>query len=502
MEHLFFEQLPFITLIVGVLLAVGAILGRLGRFIGLPAGLLFLVVGMLIGEDGIWGVEFDDFDLTYALGSTALGLILFHGGLSTPVATLKCAWKPALALATLGVIGVTVVTAFGLWITNPENTIAVCLLIGAILGSTDAAAVFDLLAGQKLKGRAKEIIEVESGLNDPMAFVLVFGFTAQVAYGTEPGMPLVWFLCEQMFLGAILGVVLGWIWLHILRKARVGPGLYPVLAIAAAITTLGITMQLGGSGLLAAYLAGMVIGNHSIPYRPTVDRIFATLAWASQITMFFILGLLVTPSLLIADHYELMIGGALLALWVAFVSRPLVVGTILLVFRVPWRENLLICWSGLRGAVPIILATVPVLAMSTGNDAMDPNLVRIYGVVFMAVVVGSIVPGFLVRPVTRWLAMNAGRVMEPEVELDIVSGGTLEHINKTFFVSSGSVADGRTIKEIGFSHGVTVVMVLRNGELHTPHGTLRVLAGDHVMLVYKPKFALEVEHSFIKRAEA
>ena len=187
-----------------------------------------------------------------------------------------------------------------------------------------------------------------------------------------------------------------------------------------------------------------------------------------------------------------------MALWIAFVSRPVVVGTILLVFRVPWRENLLICWSGLRGAVPIILATVPILALSTRDGVMDPGWARIYAFIFMAVVVGSFIPGFLVRPVTRWLDMKAGQSVEPAVEFDIVTGGDLEHLNKTFLVPEYSEADGRTLKELALPAGATVVVVLRGGKVIPPRGDTRILAGDHVMLVYRPEVTEILEEVFVK----
>ena len=311
MNNIFFQTLPLITLLVGCLFAIGAVLGRFGRYVGVPAGLFFLGVGLFVGVEGPIGFVFDDYDLTYAVGTTALGFILFHGGLNTPLDTLRRAWKPAIVLATVGVVGVTALTGFGIWVFS-ENTIAVCLLLGAILGSTDAAAVFDLLSGQRLKGRAKEIIEVESGLNDPMAFVLVFGFTAAVIAHEEVGVNigLVWYLLQQLSIGAVVGLALGWVWVRLLRmSAMSGPGLYPVLAISAAATTIGSAMLLNGSGLLAAYLAGIVLANRNIPYRATVNRVYSTLAWGSQISMFFILGLLMTPSMLIENNGHLLWSG-------------------------------------------------------------------------------------------------------------------------------------------------------------------------------------------------
>ena len=500
MDYEFFDILPLIALLMGVVLLAGAALGRVSRFMGVPAGLLVLIVGMLLGEAGPGGIEFENFTLTYAVGSFALGLILFHGGLSTSLSTLRIAWKPALTLATVGVIGVTAVTAFGIWI-DPfsQNTIAVCLLLGAILGSTDAAAVFDLLSGQRIKGRAKEIIEVESGLNDPMAFVLVFAFTEVVADQKDLDIGLLWFLGQQMSVGSVVGVLSGWAWVWILRLgARSGPSLYPVFTIAAALSTVGISGVLGGSGLLSAYVAGILIGNRHIPYRPTVDRIYSTLAWLSQITMFFILGLLISPRILLENGGDLIFGGTLIALWVAFVSRPLVVAPILMLFRVSWRENLLVCWSGLRGAVPIILATVPVLAIAKGQQAeiATSGIDRLFAVVFMAVVVGSIVPGALVRPVTRWLGMRGGQVRPAEVEIDFVTGNELGHLERTFLVPAGSAADGRNLRELALPGSTSVLMVLRGKQFIPPRGDTMIKAGDHVLVILEPGLAKSIEAVF------
>ena len=505
MTNIYFDNLALITLLVGCLFAIGAVLGRLGRFVGVPAGLFFLGVGIFVGVEGPIGFVFDDYDLTYAVGTTALGLILFHGGLNTPLDTIRRAWKPAIVLATVGVVGVTAMTGLGVWVTS-ESTIPVCLLLGAILGSTDAAAVFDLLSGQRIKGRAKEIIEVESGLNDPMAFVLVFGFTGAVINQDDVGInsELLWYLVQQFSIGAVVGLVSGWAWVYLLRwSARSGPGLYPVLTISAAATTIGAAMSLNGSGLLAAYLAGIVLANRNIPFRATVNRVYSTLAWGSQISMFFILGLLITPSMLFQDNYHLMISGTLLALWVVFVSRPLVVGSLLLIFKVPWRENLLICWAGLRGAVPIILATVPVLMISEarGEDISNTQLPMIFTVIFMVVVVGTIIPGALVRPVTRWLGMQGGRVREPAVELDFVTSADIGHLSKTFLVPENSRATGATLRELALPEKASVLMVLRGSEFIPPRGDTRIIAGDHVMVIYSPEVTAEVQGAFAEESQ-
>ncbi len=493
-----FNELPLITLLLGFILALGAVLSRVSRFMGVPAGLLFLVAGMLLGEDGPGRIHFDDYGITYQIASTALGLILFHGGLSTPLSTLRSAWRPALVLATVGVLGVTIVTGLGIWSVG-SNTLAVALLIGAILGSTDAAAVFDLLAKQRLKGRAREILEVESGLNDPMAFVLVFALTNIVVFhdsdlrqGLELGLvlSLVW----QLAIGALVGGIAGLIGAYLLRfGASGGSALYPVLTLATALITIGVAASIGSSGLLAAYISGMILGNRNIPFRPTTERVHATLAWLSQITMFFLLGLLVTPSKLL----EFTVLGTLAALWVALFARPLVVGCLLWCFRIPGRENLLISLAGLRGAVPIILATIPVLAISARGDGGNAEIERLFGFVFTVVVIGAIIPGALVRPLSRWLDMSAGRVAEPAVEIELVTAEQLEHHTHTYRVLRGSQSDGSSLAEIAMPKGSSVLMVLRGLELIPARGDTVMREGDHVTVVYQLSAYDEIEAKFV-----
>ena len=506
-----FDELPLVTFLIGFILALGAILSRVSRFMGVPAGLLFLVAGMMLGEDGPGGIHFFNYELTYEIASTALGLILFHGGLSTQLSTLRCAWRPALVLATVGVLGVTVVTGLGVWgfgafSEGGGSTLAVALLIGAILGSTDAAAVFDLLAKQRLKGRAREILEVESGLNDPMAFVLVFALTDIVVFhdsdlmgGLEIG--LVLDLLWQLIVGGLIGLAAGWIGVHMLRLVGFGgSALYPVLTMAIALVTLGFAGMLGSSGLLAAYLAGMVIGNKKVPFLPTTERVHDTVAWLSQITMFFLLGLLVTPSSLA----EFVWVGLAAALWVAFLARPLVVSGLLFLFRIPWRENILISFAGLRGAVPIILATVPVLVIFTergqtsGSMAAtdNANIERLFGFIFMVVVVGSIFPGALVRPLAKWLNMRAGEVSEPAVEIDLVTGEELEHQTITYRIAQGSRADGVSLQDIALPDDSSVLMVIRGNQLIPARGMTQMRAGDHVTVVYHPRSLTQVEGVF------
>ncbi|HEX2224792.1 MAG TPA: potassium/proton antiporter, partial [Thermoanaerobaculia bacterium] len=321
---------------------------------GVPVFLLFLGIGMLAGSEGVGGIVFEDYRLAFRLGTAVLVLILFDGGLNTPLSSLKQGLRPALALATLGVAITAGVVAVGAHLLGFGWPAA--LLLGAVVSSTDAAAVFSVLraSGVQLKKRVGATLELESGLNDPMAVILTLSFTALLAGEGDVDVPSL--LVEvplQLAIGALLGVALGKAGRKLLQVSRLPVGgLYPVLTLALALLAFSVPTLLHGSGFLAVYLAGMVIGNGEIPYRTGIVRFHDALAWCGQVTMFLVLGLLVFPSRLV----EVAPVGLALGLILALVARPVSVLPTLLPFRFPARETALIAWVGLRGAVPIILA--------------------------------------------------------------------------------------------------------------------------------------------------
>jgi potassium/hydrogen antiporter len=382
----------------GLLLAVSALLSPVARRTGLPVAFLFLAVGMLAGSDGIGHIAFEDYPFAFRLGTLALALILFDGGLNTSVDRFLPVLAPASVLATLGVAGSAGVVALA----------ARCLfdipwldgwLLGAIISSTDAAAVFSVLrgSGTALREKVGATLEVESGLNDPMAVILTLAFTTSLVSGTPLGWNVLANVLLQLTVGAALGIgfglAAGWL---VQRVPLPIPGLVPVVTVGFALFSFGVTTLLGGSGFLAVYLTGIALGRRTLPDRVGLIRVHDGLAWLAQVVMFLMLGLLVFPSRLEA----VALRGTVLALLLAFVARPLVVLLCLLPFRYTWRERLYIGWVGLRGAVPIILATFPVLARVPGNQLL-------FNVVFFAVVVSSILPGATVSRVSRWLNVRA-----------------------------------------------------------------------------------------------
>ncbi len=382
----------------GVLLGVSALLSRLASRTGLPVAFLFLGVGMLAGSDGLGNIAFEDYPLAFRLGTCALVLILFDGGLNTPFDRVRPVLGPAALLATLGVVGTAGIAAVAArFLFHVPWTYA--LLLGAILSSTDAAAVFSVLrsSGTALRDRVGTTLELESGLNDPMAVILTLALTESLVTGGQTGPRLLLEVTLQLVVGGLMGGLLGTLAGRLLRHVELpAPGLVPVVTVAFAFVTFGLTTLLHGSGFLAVYLAGMALGQRPLPHRAGLLRVHDGIAWLAQVAMFLMLGLLVFP----AQLPKVALPGTVLALVLAFVARPLVVGLCLLPFGYSWKERLYIGWVGLRGAVPIILATFPVLAQVPGSTL-------VFNVVFFSVVVSGLLPGATVSRVSRWLGVQA-----------------------------------------------------------------------------------------------
>jgi potassium/hydrogen antiporter len=385
----------------GLLLALCCGLSRVSGRLGVPAALIFLVVGMLAGSDGVGGIWFDEYDVANLWGTIALVFILYSGGLQTRTSSLGGSLVPASVLATIGVLGIAAVTALGARAIGLSWNEA--LLFGAIVSSTDAAAVFAVLAGVKLPQRIARTIELESGMNDPVAVILTMAMTANML-GTEvTAASLVPLILQQLGVGLACGGAIGWLGKQLLvRLPLSAPALYPVLTLSFGMVAYGLPTVLNGSGFISVYIAGILIGNAKTPFSRQSARFHDSFAWLSQVSMFLMLGLLVFPS-----HLPGVAGtGVALALFLAFVARPLVVSLCLLPFRFRLREVVYISWIGLRGSVPIILATVPVLNAQGKSLAMQDAL-NIFDLVFFVVLVGAILPGATVRWLTRKLHLDA-----------------------------------------------------------------------------------------------
>lgn len=398
-----YEDVPNLTavalLVGGALLGVCCLLSRLTTRFGIPIALIFLAIGMLAGSDGPGGIPFDRFDLAYIFGTLALVVILYAGGFNTSISRVRGAIGPASVLATIGVVGIAAMTALGAHLLGlPWNE---ALLVGAIMSSTDAAAVFAVLQGVPLRRRVGLTLELESGLNDPVAVILTTAATLHLTLPGDVHLPILGAIAYQLAIGAAVGIGGGIIGQALLRRTQPATAaLVPALSLAIALVIYGGATKLGGSGFLAVYLAGILIGNGRVRQRRNLGRVQESIAWLAQVLMFLMLGLLVFPKQL----PRVAVTGTALAFWLAFVARPLVVSICLLPFRFSWREIVYLSWVGLRGAVPIILATMPVLQSPGQSPAMRDTL-NAFDLVFFVVVVSAIIPGATVRWATRALGL-------------------------------------------------------------------------------------------------
>jgi cell volume regulation protein A len=461
----------------GLLLVASVVVSRASGRLGLPLALLFLLVGVLAGSEGVGRIRFEDYSLTFRVGTVALVLILFDGGLNTELAALRRVIAPAGLLATAGVVGTAGITALGaraLGFGWPG-----AFLLGAIVSSTDAAAVFSILrgAGLQVRARLSRLLEIESGLNDPMAVILTLSVTRALAGGERPGLAIAWEAAVQLAIGLAAGVAIGFGGRWLLARIRLSAGgLYPVLTLALALFAFGAPTVLSGSGFVAVYFAALVLGNGPLPYATGLRRVHDAMAWFSQVAMFLLLGLLAVPTRL-----EGVAGpGLALGLFLALVARPIVVFALLAPFRIPLREIAFIAWVGLRGAVPIMLATFPVLANLPGS-------LRIFDLVFFVVVVSALVQGTSIH----WLAWRLGLEVEaappPRAVLEIVTTQRLAGEVLSFYVEPASAVARSRIEDLDVPEGSVVMLVVRGRDLLAARGGTVLEPGDHVYVFTSPE---------------
>ncbi len=462
----------------GALLAISVLFSRASERFAVPVALVFLLIGILAGSEGIGQIEFDDYRGAFRLGNVALVLILFDGGLNTSMAAVREAARPAAVLATAGVLGTAAIVALAANLLGFDWPAA--LVLGAIVSSTHAAAVFSVLRGSglHLKRRLGATLEVESGVNDPMAVILTLELTRNLIAPTEDlGLNLLLFVAVQLVVGVAFGFGFGYGGRYVLERVRLpAGGLYPALTIALAMLAYGATTLANGSGFLAVYIAAVLLGNGRLPFRHGLLRVHDALAWLSQIAMFLVLGLLVYPSRLAEVAWE----GLAIALVLAFVARPLVVAACMLPFRFSPKQVGYMGWVGLRGAVPIILAIFPVLAGAPGAE-------RIFDVVFFIVVVNALVPGATVPWITRRLGLESAEPPAPPAVLEIESRTPLEGELLSFYVDEALAVVGVPIAELPFPDGAAATLIVRGRELIAPKGHTVLIPGDHVYVFARPQ---------------
>lgn len=471
----------------GVLLMLAVSLSRASARLGVPVALGFLLVGVIAGSEGFGGVAFEDYHLTFRIGTAALALILFDGGLNTPVKSIRAVLGPAAVLATVGVVltaTLTAVAAHWLGLAWP-----VALLLGAIVSSTDAAAVFAVLSasGIRLKDRVGHILEVESGLNDPMAVILTTALTANIiAPGSQsiPGVMMTVLL--EMTVGVAAGYLIGRFALARLMKMRLpAQGMYPAFTLGVACVAFGVPTLFHGSGFLAVYVAGVAMGSKPFPHAIGVRRVHDALGWLAQIAMFLMLGLLVFPSRL-ADVSGVGLG---IAIALVFVARPIVVALCLAPFNMPRREIGYIGWVGLRGAVPIVLATIPVMSGV-------PQARELFDLVFFIVAVGAFLPGSTVPWVSRKLGVTSPPVEQATTPIITVGQGEAEMVLRSFLIDPASAVVGSPLSAVPLPNGSAVTLIERGGELSGPRSDWVFERGDSAYILYRRDDALHIELLF------
>lgn len=467
------DSINTLFLFSGSLIALSILASRLSSLFGLPLLVIFLGLGMLAGEDGVLGIEFDDYSLAFIIGHLALAMILLDGGLRTRLKTFRVGFKPALSLATLGVFVTSgVVGVFAMWVFDLSLTQG--LLVGAIVGSTDAAAVFSMLSGQgvNINERVGATLEIESGTNDPMAIFLTITLV-EVLTGDigGPWDTLLLFL-KQFGLGLLIGIGAGWLSARLVQSLDLAPGLYSLLALALGFCIFGLTSALGGSGFLAIYLAGLMIGNRPGRHLQFILPVHDGLAWLSQIGLFLVLGMLVSPVTML----EYAVPGALVALVLIFVARPLaVILAIKPFFSFRWREITFISWVGLRGAVPIVLAIFPVIG-GVENSALYFN------VAFFVVLLSLLVQGTSLAPMSRWTKVEVPIGATPNHRGVL---GVLPENDYEIFVYKveNEALEDVPIRLLRFPSGALISALFRQHAMLHPKGSTRLRLGDDLCVI-------------------
>lgn len=459
----------YFILLLAFLLILGVLTTKFSSRIGVPALVLFIAVGMLVGSDGLGFIYFDNATLAQLIGMIALVIILFEGGLQTKWTTVKPVITPSLSLATLGVFLTTAIVALAAKLIL-DVTWFEALLFGSIVGSTDAAAVFAVLKGQNIRPRLGATLEAESGTNDPMAVFLTITFIQLITSAENNIFLLILSFFWQMSIGLIVGLIFGKLATFAINKINLdSSGLYPVFALAFALLTYSITDLINASGLLAVYVAALIIGNSDLTYRHSIFKFNEGFAWMMQILMFVLLGLLVFPSQLFT--LDVVIRGLLLSIILILIARPIAVflSTIKMGFSI--KEKVFLSWAGLRGAVPIVLATFPMIAGLENSQIF-------FNVVFFVVLLSALLQGTTISYLAERLGLTGPEKITPMHTLELVSIGKANAEIIEFVVSDSNSITNRKIMDLELPNSALINAIIRNDQLVTPKGNTTIQSGD------------------------
>ncbi len=485
-----------ILLIGSILLFVSIVVSKTGSRFGIPTLLLFLFVGMLFGSDGL-GIQFHDMADAQFIGMTALIVILFSGGMDTKIEEIRPVWKQGVILSTLGVLLTALLTGLFIWFlfgmswSNIALPLTTSLLLASTMSSTDSASVFAILRSQKmnLKYNLRPMLELESGSNDPMAYMLTIALIQFIQNTGDGGIwGVILALCIQFIVGLLIGFLMGQGIVLLVNKLNIGnQSLYPILVLSLAFFTFSITDVLHGNGYLAVYITGIIVGNKKIMYRREIARFVDGFNWLFQIILFLTLGLLINPGELI----DIAVVGLLISLFMLFLGRPISVMICLLPFRkIPINAKHFVSWVGLRGAVPIIFATYPVIAGIEGSNV-------IFNIVFFITLVSLIVQGSSIPFIARFLKLSTpleetgntfGVELPDELETDLSDLVITETILSE---------KGNTLKDMNLPKGTLVMMVKRGDQFLIPDGKLELQVDDKLLLISEkrevPPSSIQIE---------
>jgi potassium/hydrogen antiporter len=471
-----------LILVAGALLAAGIVGALLADRVRIPGLLLFLGLGMLAGSEGIGGIEFDDAELARTLGTIALVLILFEGGLTAGWSEIRPVLGTAASLATLGTIATAVIAGLAATEIFGLDTLE-GMLVGAAIAATDSAAIFAVLRRSTLEKRLARSLEGESGMNDPVALLLVIGF---IEWIQEPGFGLddmALLLVLKLAIGTAIGLALGRASVLALAKVRLPTdGIYPVATIAIAGLAFGVAEVAHGSGFLAVYLTGLALGSGSVPARRTIVAFHEGVGWVAQIGLFVLLGLLVFPSQL----DEVAVEGLALSAVLILLARPLAAFGATLLSPLGLRERAMLGWAGLRGATPIWLATFPVVA---GVDAGG----QLFSIVFFVVVSSTLIQGASFEPLAQRLGLTTS---EPALPRRLLESGRIRRMGGdvvAYRLPSGAAAAGRYIRELGLPREALVNVIVRDGSAIPPRGSTQLREGDELHILVRGELREEVE---------
>jgi cell volume regulation protein A len=470
-----------LILVASALLGAGLLASLAAGRLRVPGLLLFLGVGMLIGSDGVGWIDFSDYELARSVGIVALALILFEGGLTAGWDEIRPVFGPSTALALVSTAG----TAAGAGLAASllfDLPAAEALLLGAILSSTDGAAVFAILRGSTLRRRLARTLEGESGFNDPVAILLVIGLIEWIEDPTFRVDDMLVLLVMELGIGAVVGLAVGWLGVQAFRRAQLATGgLYPVASLATAGLAFGIADVAHGSGFLAVYLAGLALGSATIPAKRTVTAFHEGMSWVAQLTMFFTLGLLVFPSRL----DDIALEATVLAIVTVVVARPLTAMLATAPFGFSVREQIVLGWAGLRGAVPVVLATFPVI------EGVDEGT-ELFNIVFFAVLISTLLQGTTFEPLARLFGLTT---RQPALPKPLTEIGTIRRLGAEvveYPVAPADAAAGARVRDLALPRDAVVNVIVRGDLAIPPRGSTRLQAGDEVHLLFSDTAARRI----------